>query len=76
MKDMVTIGLTGDVMPGRTHDRVITEKVYDYPAANMLPVMKRADMNLINIPDFGAVFSPEGKITLEPDANKIQTASL
>lgn len=49
MNDRVTIGLTGDVMLGRTLDRVITEKGYDYPWGNMLPVLKCADINLINL---------------------------
>ena len=49
MNDTLTIGLTGDVMLGRTLNRVITEKGYDYPWGNMLQVMKRADIKLINL---------------------------
>ena len=49
MYDTLTIGLTGDVMLGRTLDSVITAKGYDYPWGDMLPVMKEADINLINL---------------------------
>jgi poly-gamma-glutamate synthesis protein (capsule biosynthesis protein) len=49
MDEKLTIGLTGDVMLGRTLDKVISKKGYDYPWGNLLPLMKATDINIINL---------------------------
>jgi poly-gamma-glutamate capsule biosynthesis protein CapA/YwtB (metallophosphatase superfamily) len=49
MKTTLTIGLTGDVMVGRTLDSIISLKGYDYPWGNLLPLMKETDLNIINL---------------------------
>lgn len=47
--DKLTIGFTGDVMLGRTLDKIISEKGYDYPWGNVMPLMKTTDINIINL---------------------------
>lgn len=49
MDDTLTIGLAGDVMLGRTMDDIISQNGYNYPWGNILSVMKRTDMNVINL---------------------------
>ncbi len=49
MKDALTIGLTGDVMLGRTLDYTIGQRGFDYPWGDVLPLMKETDFNLINL---------------------------
>ena len=49
MNNLLTIGLTGDVMLGRTLDTVISQKGYDYPWGDVLPVLKDTDLNIINL---------------------------
>jgi poly-gamma-glutamate synthesis protein (capsule biosynthesis protein) len=49
MNDLLTIGFTGDVMLGRTLDKVISQRGYDYPWGNVLPLLKDTDMNIINL---------------------------
>jgi hypothetical protein len=43
MNDLLTIGFTGDVMLGRTLDKVISQRGYDYPWGNVLPLLKDTD---------------------------------
>lgn len=45
----VTIGFTGDVMIGRTVNEVIDEKGYKYIWGNMLPLLQKNDLNIINL---------------------------
>lgn len=45
----VIIGLTGDVMIGRTVDTIIGSKGYVYPWGNVLPLFKNTDINIINL---------------------------
>jgi poly-gamma-glutamate synthesis protein (capsule biosynthesis protein) len=45
----VIIGLTGDVMIGRTVDTVIGSKGYLYPWGNVLSLFKNTDVNIINL---------------------------
>jgi poly-gamma-glutamate capsule biosynthesis protein CapA/YwtB (metallophosphatase superfamily) len=45
----VYIGLTGDVMIGRTVNDIISEKGYLYPWGNVLPLLKNTDFNIINL---------------------------
>ncbi|HET9485849.1 MAG TPA: CapA family protein [Chryseosolibacter sp.] len=49
MNDSLTIGLAGDVMIGRTIDKVIDQKGHNYPWGNLLPVMNGTDLNVINL---------------------------
>ncbi len=49
MNKTITIGLTGDVMLGRTLDSVISKRGYDYPWGNMLSLMQQADINIVNL---------------------------
>ncbi|HEX5169701.1 MAG TPA: CapA family protein [Cyclobacteriaceae bacterium] len=49
MKGLLTIGLTGDVMIGRTLDGIIEERGYDFPWGNVLSLMNGTDLNLINL---------------------------
>jgi len=49
MNDLATIGFTGDVMLGRTLDKVIDQRGYDYPWGNVLPIMRVADVNIVNL---------------------------
>jgi poly-gamma-glutamate synthesis protein (capsule biosynthesis protein) len=44
-----TIGLTGDVMLGRLVNDVIHEKGFAYPWGDMLPLLRRPDLLLINL---------------------------
>ena len=43
------IGLTGDVMLGRTLNSVLSEKGYDYPWGKVLSLMKNTVLNIINL---------------------------
>ena len=45
----IIIGLTGDVMIGRTVDTIIGSNGYLYPWGNVLPLFKNADINIINL---------------------------
>ena len=49
MNDLMTIGFAGDVMLGRTLDRIISARGYNYPWGNVLPLMKSLDANIINL---------------------------
>jgi len=49
MNNALTIGFTGDVMLGRTLDRIISKKGYDYPWGDVLPLMRSTDINIINL---------------------------
>jgi poly-gamma-glutamate capsule biosynthesis protein CapA/YwtB (metallophosphatase superfamily) len=49
MMNTITIGLTGDVMLGRTLDSVIASQGYDYPWGDVLPIMQQTDLNIINL---------------------------
>ncbi len=49
MNDLLTIGFAGDVMLGRTLDRIISARGYNYPWGNVLPLMKTMDANIINL---------------------------
>lgn len=49
MNNLLTIGLTGDVMIGRTLDPVISQKGYDYPWGDVLPLLIDTDLNIINL---------------------------
>lgn len=49
MSDTLTIGLTGDVMLGRTLDSIISQRGYNYPWGDVLPLMKKTDLNIINL---------------------------
>jgi poly-gamma-glutamate synthesis protein (capsule biosynthesis protein) len=45
----IVIGLTGDVMIGRTVNTIINNKGYLYPWGNILPLLKETDINIINL---------------------------
>jgi poly-gamma-glutamate synthesis protein (capsule biosynthesis protein) len=45
----LTIGLAGDVMLGRTLDTIISQRGYDYPWGDILPVMRNTDLNIVNL---------------------------
>jgi poly-gamma-glutamate synthesis protein (capsule biosynthesis protein) len=47
--DILSIGLAGDVMIGRGVDPIITQYGYAYPWGNVLPVLRQADINIINL---------------------------
>lgn len=49
MNDLLTIGFAGDVMLGRTLDNIITQRGYDYPWGDLLPLMKQTHVNIINL---------------------------
>jgi poly-gamma-glutamate capsule biosynthesis protein CapA/YwtB (metallophosphatase superfamily) len=49
MNDLLTIGFAGDVMLGRTLDKIISQRGYDFPWGNVLGLMKNTDMNIINL---------------------------
>jgi poly-gamma-glutamate synthesis protein (capsule biosynthesis protein) len=49
MMDKITIGLTGDLMLGRTLDSVIDSRGYDYPWGDVLPLMHQTDLNITNL---------------------------
>ncbi len=48
-KESVIIGLTGDVMIGRLVNKVISTTSYEYPWGNLLPLLNKTDLNLINL---------------------------
>lgn len=45
----ITIGFTGDVMIGRTVNTTINNKGYLYPWGNLLSLLKKTDLNIINL---------------------------
>ena len=45
----IVIGLTGDVMLGRLVNKQISRTNYQYPWGDMLPLLKKTDLNLINL---------------------------
>ncbi|MGE5107422.1 MAG: CapA family protein [Sphingobacteriales bacterium] len=47
--DKIIIGLTGDVMIGRNVNTVIKGKGYLYPWGNVFPLLKKTDINIINL---------------------------
>ncbi|MDE3182506.1 MAG: CapA family protein [Bacteroidota bacterium] len=47
--DPLVIGLTGDVMIGRTVDSSISREGYRYVWGNVLPLLRSTDMNLVNL---------------------------
>lgn len=49
MTNRITIGLTGDVMLGRTLDSVIASRGYNYPWGDVLPLMQQTDLNIVNL---------------------------
>ena len=49
MNDLLHIGLTGDVMLGRTLDSIISRRGYNYPWGDVLGLMNNTDLNLINL---------------------------
>ena len=49
MNELLTIGLTGDVMLGRTLDTIITQRGYPYPWGNVLSLLQKTDINVINL---------------------------
>jgi poly-gamma-glutamate capsule biosynthesis protein CapA/YwtB (metallophosphatase superfamily) len=49
MNSSLTIGLTGDVMLGRTLDTIISQKGHNYPWGDVLPLLMDTDLNLINL---------------------------
>lgn len=49
MRDLLNIGLTGDVMLGRTLDLIVSRNGYDFPWGNVLPLLQGNDFNIINL---------------------------
>lgn len=49
MSDNIIIGLAGDVMIGRGVNATIINNGYAYPWGNMLPLLKKTDINIINL---------------------------
>lgn len=49
MNEQLTIGLAGDVMLGRTLDSIISQRGFSYPWGNVLPLMKKTHLNIINL---------------------------
>lgn len=49
MTDLLTIGLMGDVMLGRTLNDVISQHGYNYPWGNIIHELKHTDLNVINL---------------------------
>lgn len=49
ISDKLVIGLTGDVMIGRSVDPVISREGYSYVWGNLLPLLHSTDMNIINL---------------------------
>ncbi|MNF62128.1 Capsule biosynthesis protein CapA [compost metagenome] len=45
----ITIGFTGDVMIGRGVNAAITNNGYRYPWGNVLPLLEKTDINIINL---------------------------
>ncbi len=45
----ITIGFAGDVMIGRLVNEVIGQKGYSYPWGDVLPLLQRTDLNIINL---------------------------
>ncbi|HVU98458.1 MAG TPA: CapA family protein [Puia sp.] len=48
-EDTIRIGLTGTVMLGRTVDFTIPPKAYAWPWGDVLPLMRRQDLNFANL---------------------------
>jgi poly-gamma-glutamate synthesis protein (capsule biosynthesis protein) len=49
MENKVVIRLMGDVMIGRTVNKIISRKGYTYPWGNVLNILKKDGINLINL---------------------------
>ena len=49
MSGTITIGFAGDVMLGRLVNQTISQKGYDHPWGDMLPVLQQTDLFLINL---------------------------
>ena len=47
--DQLVIGLTGDVMIGRTVDTIISQYGYRYVWGNVLALLQSTDINVINL---------------------------
>ncbi|HVZ55463.1 MAG TPA: CapA family protein [Chitinophagaceae bacterium] len=47
--ETLVLGLTGDVMIGRSVDPVISQEGYDYVWGDVLPLLRATDVNLINL---------------------------
>ncbi|MEI6950627.1 CapA family protein [Paraflavisolibacter sp. H34] len=45
----ILMGFTGDVMIGRTVDRVISREGYAFPWGDVLPLLRTTDLNIINL---------------------------
>ncbi len=45
----ITIGFAGDIMIGRLVNEVISQKGYSYPWGDVLPLLQRTDLNIINL---------------------------
>lgn len=45
----ITIGFAGDVMIGRGVNAAITDNGYRYPWGNVLPLLEKTDINIINL---------------------------
>lgn len=43
------IGFGGDTMLGRLVNKHISETSYDYPWGNVLPLLNKTDLNIINL---------------------------
>lgn len=48
-KESIIVGLMGDVMIGRTVDKVLTQKGCAWAWGNMLPMLQQTDFNLANL---------------------------
>lgn len=48
-KETVVIGLAGDTMLGRLVNTRISQTNYQYPWGDVLPILKKTDLNLINL---------------------------
>lgn len=49
LSEKLVIGLTGDVMIGRSVDPVISREGYLYVWGNMLPLLRSTNMNIVNL---------------------------
>lgn len=48
-KNSITIGFMGDVMLGRLVNEMVSRAGYSYPWGNLLPELKKNDLNIINL---------------------------
>lgn len=74
-KNNMIIGFTGDVMIGRLVNQVISEKGYSYPWGNILQLLHKNDLNIINLET--TLTKSEKKVTkvfnFKSDPDKVQT---